>query len=69
MLLSKFVSLLYLHSLLSEAQVLLRVQAIALQTRHILDEMNAHGYDVQGIYMSGKIGTNLIVLLSYSSRT
>lgn len=29
------------------------LEAIALQTRHILDEMRRHGHEIQGIYMSG----------------
>ena len=29
-------------------------QAIALQTRHILDEMNSKGHVIDSIYMSGK---------------
>lgn len=29
------------------------LEAIALQTRHILDEMVAHGHSIEGIYMSG----------------
>lgn len=29
------------------------LEAIALQTRHILDEMIAHGHEIKGIYMSG----------------
>ena len=28
-------------------------QAIALQTRHIVDEMNAKGHKIDSIYMSG----------------
>ncbi|KAF8304941.1 Pentulose kinase [Clavulina sp. PMI_390] len=34
------------------------LEAIALQTRHIVDEMNAKGYDIQGIYMSGGQAAN-----------
>jgi ribulose kinase len=30
------------------------LQAIALQTRHILDEMNSKGHVIDSIYMSGK---------------
>lgn len=29
------------------------LEAIALQTRHILDEMRRHGHEINGIYMSG----------------
>jgi ribulose kinase len=29
------------------------LEAIALQTRHILDEMRRHGHEIHGIYMSG----------------
>ncbi|KAF8516640.1 Pentulose kinase [Gautieria morchelliformis] len=34
------------------------LEAIALQTRHILDEMDAHGHDIRGIYMSGSQSRN-----------
>ncbi len=30
------------------------LEAIALQTRHILDEMNAKGHKIGSIYMSGE---------------
>lgn len=30
------------------------LEAIALQTRHIVDEMNARGHQIHSIYMSGK---------------
>jgi len=42
------------------------LEAIALQTRHILDEMNAHGYDVQGIYMSGGQAANTSLMQLFS---
>src|SRR5271154_6804382 len=29
------------------------LEAIALQTRHILDEMRRHGHEIHGIYMPG----------------
>ena len=29
------------------------LEAIALQTRHIVDEMNARGHQIDSIYMSG----------------
>ncbi len=29
------------------------LEAIALQTRHILEEMRKHGHEIQSIYMSG----------------
>jgi len=29
------------------------LEAIALQTRHILDEMNGKGHQIKSIYMSG----------------
>jgi FGGY-family pentulose kinase len=38
------------------------LEAIALQTRHILDEMNSKGYDVQGIYMSGGQAANITLM-------
>ncbi|KDQ12706.1 hypothetical protein BOTBODRAFT_176136 [Botryobasidium botryosum FD-172 SS1] len=42
------------------------LEAIALQTKHIIDEMNSKGYDVQAIYMSGgqAANTSLMQLLS-----
>ncbi|KAF9510752.1 hypothetical protein BS47DRAFT_1373269 [Hydnum rufescens UP504] len=42
------------------------LEAIALQTRHILDQMNARGYDVQGIYMSGGQATNTPLMELFS---
>lgn len=30
------------------------LEAIALQTRHIVDEMNARGHQIDSIYMSGE---------------
>lgn len=29
------------------------LEAIALQTRQIVDQMNSHGHDIKSIYMSG----------------
>jgi len=42
------------------------LEAIALQTKHIIDEMNSKGYDVEAIYMSGGQAANasLMQLLS-----
>jgi ribulose kinase len=42
------------------------LEAIALQTRHILDEMGRHGHEVHSIYMSGGQAKNapLMQLLS-----
>ncbi|KAK7696484.1 hypothetical protein QCA50_001141 [Cerrena zonata] len=37
----------------------LTLEAIALQTRHIVDEMNAKGHSIQSIYMSGGQAKNL----------
>lgn len=37
------------------------IKAIALQTRHILDEMHAKGHRIEAIYMSGSF-----LILSYS---
>ena len=31
------------------------IQAIALQTKHIVDEMNARGHQINSIYMSGAL--------------
>jgi ribulose kinase len=33
------------------------LEAIALQTRHILEEMNSCGHDIKEIYMSGERGS------------
>ncbi|KAF8319228.1 Pentulose kinase [Cantharellus anzutake] len=38
------------------------LEAIALQTRHIVDEMNARGYDIKGIFMSGGQAANLALM-------
>jgi ribulose kinase len=35
------------------------MEAIALQTRHIVDEMNAHGHEITSIYMSGGQAKNI----------
>ncbi|CCA71253.1 related to ribitol kinase [Serendipita indica DSM 11827] len=42
------------------------LEAIALQTRHILDEMQAHGHHIEGIYISGGQAKNapLVQLLA-----
>lgn len=42
------------------------LEAIALQTRHIIDEMTAHGHDIQSIYISGGQAKNapLVQLLA-----
>lgn len=37
----------------------LTLEAIALQTRHIVDEMNAKGHSIESIYMSGGQAKNL----------
>jgi ribulose kinase len=44
----------------------LTLEAIALQTRHIVDEMNAHGHAVRSIYVSGSQAKNraLMALLA-----
>ncbi|KAF8576224.1 Pentulose kinase [Ramaria rubella] len=38
------------------------LEAIALQTRHILDEMDAHGHEIRGIYMSGSQAKNIALM-------
>jgi len=35
------------------------LEAIALQTKHILDEMETHGHKIRGIYMSGSQAKNI----------
>jgi ribulose kinase len=35
------------------------MEAIALQTRHIVDEMNAKGHEITSIYMSGGQAKNI----------
>jgi len=37
----------------------LTLEAIALQTRHIIDEMNSKGHSITSIYMSGSQAKNL----------
>ncbi|GJJ07740.1 hypothetical protein Clacol_001945 [Clathrus columnatus] len=38
------------------------LEAISLQTRHILDEMRIHGHDIRGIYMSGSQAKNTALM-------
>ena len=40
----------------------LTMEAIALQTRHIVDEMNAKGHQVRAIYMSGGQAKNAALM-------
>jgi ribulose kinase len=40
----------------------LTLEAIALQTRHIVDEMNAHGHRIRAIYMSGSQAKNAALM-------
>lgn len=35
------------------------MEAIALQTRHIIDEMNSNGHKINSIYMSGGQASNI----------
>lgn len=39
-------------------------QAIALQTRHIVDEMNAKGHKIDSIYMSGMSSSPLVLMIT-----
>jgi len=38
------------------------LEAIALQTRHIVDEMNTHGHKISSIYMSGSQAKNVALM-------
>ena len=38
------------------------MEAIALQTRHIVDEMNAKGHTIRSIYMSGGQAKNIALM-------
>ncbi|GLB33245.1 putative FGGY family of carbohydrate kinases, C-terminal domain [Lyophyllum shimeji] len=49
-----------LHDLARKYNVTL--EAIALQTRHIVDEMNARGHQITSIYMSGGQAKNLALM-------
>ena len=39
------------------------MEGIALQTRHIVDEMNAKGHTIRSIYMSGGQAKNIPLML------
>ena len=43
------------------------LEAIALQTRHIVDEMNAKGHAVRAIYMSGGQAKNLPLMQLFAN--
>lgn len=38
------------------------LEAIALQTRHIVDEMNAHGHEITALYLSGSQAKNMALM-------
>lgn len=40
----------------------LALESIALQTRHILDTLNAAGHDIRAVYMSGGQATNRVLM-------
>ena len=43
------------------------MEAIALQTRHIVDEMNAKGHQITSIYMSGGQAKNLAMMQLFAN--
>lgn len=43
------------------------MEAIALQTRHIVDEMNAKGHQVRSIYMSGGQAKNAALMQLFAN--
>ena len=45
----------------------LALEAIALQTRHIVDEMNARGHAITSIYMSGSQAKNLSMMQLFAN--
>lgn len=45
----------------------LTLEAIALQTRHIVDSMNAAGHDITAIYMSGGQAKNLMLMQLFAN--
>jgi len=45
----------------------LTLEAIALQTRHIVDEMNAKGHAITAIYMSGGQAKNLMLMQLFAN--
>ncbi|KZT12662.1 Pentulose kinase [Laetiporus sulphureus 93-53] len=45
----------------------LTLEAIALQTRHIVDEMNAKGHAITAIYMSGGQAKNLMLMRLFAN--
>ena len=45
----------------------LTLEAIALQTRHIVDEMNAKGHAIRAIYMSGGQAKNIPLMQLFAN--
>jgi len=45
----------------------LTLEAIALQTRHIVDEMNAKGHQIQSLYMSGGQAKNIPLMTLFAN--
>lgn len=45
----------------------LTLEAIALQTRHIVDEMNAKGHEIQSLYMSGGQAKNIPLMTLFAN--
>jgi ribulose kinase len=43
------------------------LEAIALQTRHIVDEMNSKGHDITSIYMSGGQAKNTALMQLFAN--
>ena len=43
------------------------MEAIALQTRHIVDEMNAKGHSIRSIYMSGGQAKNTALMQLFAN--
>ena len=43
------------------------LEAIALQTRHIVDQMNAKGHAIQSIYMSGGQAKNAMLMQLFAN--
>lgn len=45
----------------------LTMEAIALQTRHIVDEMNDKGHSIRSIYMSGGQAKNIMLMQLFAN--
>lgn len=45
----------------------LTLEAIALQTRHIVDEMNSNGHTITAIYMSGGQAKNILMMQLFAN--